>query len=174
MAAKKHLRPKAKPPAKPPAKKAVRKPAAKAAGTVNKTQATRASVAAFIAAVPDPRRRQEARVVLDLMRRVSGLEPVMWGPSIIGFGQYHYIYDSGREGDMPRIGFSPRKAALTLYLSNDHPGYDALMKRLGEHTVSVACLYIKRLDEVDLAVLEELARRSWAHMALRYPEGSTA
>jgi hypothetical protein len=95
----------------------------------------------------------------------------MWGPSIIGFGQYHYIHDSGREGDMPRIAFSPRKPALTLYLSDGYPQYDALMNRLGKYSSSVACLYITRLEDVDLGVLEELARRSWAHMAVRYPEG---
>ncbi len=137
----------------------------------NKTQATAASVSAFVAAVPAARRRTEAEAVLAMMKRISGHEARMWGPSIIGFGQYHYIYDSGREGDMPRIAFSPRKAALTLYLSDDYAGYDALMERLGKYTISVACLYIKRLEDVDLAVLEELTRRSWAHMAVRYPEG---
>lgn len=140
----------------------------------NKTVATGVSVAAFVASVPDARRRQEADVIIRLMRRISGQQPRMWGPSIIGFGQYHYSYDSGREGDMPRIAFSPRKPALTLYLSNDYPRYDALMKRLGTYTVSVACLYIKRLEDVDLGVLEELAGQSWAHMAKRYPEGSAA
>lgn len=137
----------------------------------NKTVATGASVAAFVAALPDARRRQEADVILRLMARVSGHEARMWGPSIIGFGRYHYVYDSGREGEMPRIAFSPRRAALTLYLSDGYPGYDALMKRLGKYTISVACLYIKRLEDVDLKVLEELTRRSWAHMAVRYPEG---
>ncbi len=140
----------------------------------NKTQATGASVAAFVAAVPDPRRRKEAEVLVALMKRVSGQAPRMWGPSIIGFGQYHYVYDSGREGDMPRIAFSPRKAALTLYLSDGYPGYDALMQRLGRYTLSVACLYIKRLGDVDLGVLEEHTRQSWAHMAARYPEGRGA
>lgn len=138
----------------------------------NKTVATDASVASFVAAVPDRRRRQEAEVIIRLMRRISGHDPRMWGPSIIGFGQYHYVYDSGREGDMPRIGFSPRKPALTLYLAHGFPGYDTLMKRLGKCTTSVACTYIKRLEDVNLAVLEELVRASWAHMAVRYPEGS--
>lgn len=163
-----------------PARTPARKPAAGAkAGTratpaaksgQNKTVATGASVAGFIATVPDPRRREEARVVLELMQRVTGERARMWGPSIIGFGSYHYRYESGREGDMVRAGFSPRKAALTLYIMGGFPRYAPLLARLGPHTTGASCLYLKRLSDVDLGVLEELVRGSWAWMASRYPE----
>ena len=154
------------------AKAAPAKPKPKAGE--NKTRETTVSVAGFLAAVPDPRRREEAHAVLALMRRVTGLEPRMWGPSIVGFGSYHYQYDSGREGDMARAGFSPRKSALTLYIMGGFPRYDALMKRLGTFSTGVSCLYLKRLADVDLGVLEELLRESWAHMAKRYPEKGAA
>jgi len=136
----------------------------------NKTAATGASVAEFVAAVPDPRRREEAGVMLQMMQRVTGQPPRMWGPSIIGFGSYHYRYESGREGDMARAGFSPRKAALTVYILGGFPRHAALLSRLGPHTTGVSCLYLKRLSDVDLEVLEELVRESWAWMARKYPE----
>jgi hypothetical protein len=131
---------------------------------VNKTQPTGADVEAFLAAVPDERRRADARVVLDLMRRVTGLEPVLWGPSIVGFGSHHYRYASGREGDAPAAGFSPRKSAMTIYLDRTDAHADALA-RLGPHTTGVSCLYVKRLDDIDLGVLEEVVRRSYASVA---------
>lgn len=171
MAVKKRVETKAKGAGKPPVRKATGQPATKATTPVNKTQPTRARVADFIATVPDARRRQEAKVVLEMMRSVTGLEPMMWGPSIIGFGSYHYRYESGREGDMCRTGFSPRKAALTLYLMGGSPRYQALLQRLGRYTTSVSCLYIKRLEDVDLGVLEEMIRVSWEQMAVRYPAG---
>lgn len=159
-------------PSRPAAKSAAAKrpTPSKAKAGENKTKATSASVAKFLAAVPDPKRRAEAGVVLEMMRRVTGHEPRMWGPSIVGFGSYHYRYESGREGDMIRSGFSPRKAALTLYIMDGFPRYDALMKRLGPYTTGSSCLYIKRLADVDLGVLEALVRESWAYMAKRYPE----
>ncbi len=139
----------------------------------NKTQATAVSVAAFIAAVPDARRREEAGVIDAMMRRVTGEEPQMWGPSIIGYGSYRYRYDSGREGDMCRVGFSPRKAQLVIYLIGDfaerQAEADALFAALGKHTTSVSCLYIKKLADVDLAVLEQLVVLNRDVMNARYP-----
>lgn len=116
-----------------------------------KTRATEVGVADFIAAVPDPRRRDEAKRLDALHRKVTGLEPMMWGPSIIGYGVYCYKYDSGREGTMARAGFSPRKAASVLYLNDSYDGArkaeaDALFAQLGPHTTGKACLYLKRLD----------------------------
>ena len=137
--------------------------------STNKTIATEASVAEYIAAVPDERRRAEALAIDAMMRRVSGEEPRLWGPSIIGYGAYHYRYDSGREGDMCRIGFSPRKAQLVIYIVDGFPGHAELLARLGKHKTGASCLYINRLDAVDQAVLEELCAASWAEMARRYP-----
>lgn len=138
-----------------------------------KTKATLASPAAFIATVPDARRRAEAAVIDALHRRVTGLEPQMWGPSIIGYGSYDYKYDSGREGTMCRAGFSPRKAAMTLYLMGTYcdrqAEADALFARLGKHKTGASCLYITKLGDVDLAVLERLVAISWDVMNARYP-----
>lgn len=136
----------------------------------NKTKPTDASVVAFIDAVEPAQRRVDAKTLCALMARLSGEPPVVWGPSIIGFGTCHYRYDSGREGDMPRIGFSPRKASLVLYVVSDFPRYDALMARLGKYTTSKSCLYIKTLADVDMGVLEELISASLADMAVRYPD----
>lgn len=158
---------------KPPPKK-TRIPAHRAsgakAGQGNKTVATGASVAAFLAGVKDPVRAADVRTLMAIMRRVSGKSPRMWGPSIVGFGSYHYVYDSGREGDMLRLGFSPRASALTLYIMGGFPRYATLMRRLGRYTTGNSCLYLKRLADVDLSVLEELIRASWAFMAVRYPD----
>jgi hypothetical protein len=139
-----------------------------------KTKATEVSVADYIAAVPDERRREEAAVIDALHRRVTGLEPAMWGPSIIGYGSYSYKYDSGREGTMCRGGFSPRKAALTVYLMGNYCNHQAkaddLFARLGKHKTGKSCLYINKLADVDLAVLEELVALSWQCMNEAYPE----
>jgi hypothetical protein len=136
----------------------------------NKTQATTSSPDDFIAAFPDPVRRDDARSVAALMARISGEPATMWGPSIIGFGTCHYRYESGREGDMPRISFSPRKAETVLYLTDGFPGHAELMARLGKLRTGKSCLYVKRLSDVDMAVLEELIAASWADVARRYPE----
>ena len=125
-----------------------------------KTKPTGASVDAFLDATPHPVRRADGKAVRAMMERVSGAPAAMWGPSIIGFGTCHYRYDSGHEGDMPRLAFSPRKANLVLYVGG-FPGYEALLARLGKHRSSKACLYVNKLADVDLAVLEEIARRTW-------------
>ncbi|WP_310533271.1 DUF1801 domain-containing protein [Novosphingobium sp.] len=139
-----------------------------------KTKATEVSVADFIAAVPDIRRREEAAVIDAIHRRVTGMVPKMWGPSIIGYGSYDYKYDSGREGTMCRAGFSPRKAAMTLYLMGtyckEQPEVAALFARLGKYKTGKACLYINKLTDVDLEVLEELVAFNWRFMSARYQE----
>ncbi len=139
-----------------------------------KTRVTEASVADYIASLPEARRREEAAALDAMFRRVTGLEPKMWGPSMIGYGSYRYRYASGHEGEAMRGGFSPRKAALSIYLMGDYcdrqAEADALFARLGKHKTGKACLYVNTLADVDLAVLEELARLSWDSMNRLYPE----
>ena len=126
-----------------------------------KTAPTQVSVDAFLDAVEHPVRRADGKIVREMMERASGEPAVMWGPSIVGFGRYHYRYASGHEGDMCRIGFSPRAANLALYL-DAFPGYEALLDTLGKHKRSKACLYLNKLADVDLGVLEEILRRTYA------------
>ena len=125
-----------------------------------KTKPTQVSVDEFIAQVEKPVRRADAKFLCDLMERVTGEPPTMWGPTIIGFGAYHYRYASGHEGDMCRIGFSPRSANLVLYVGG-YPEFEDALEKLGKHKTSKACLYINKLADVDLAVLEEIVRRSY-------------
>jgi hypothetical protein len=125
-----------------------------------KMRPTQASVDHFIASVEKPVRRADAGVVRDMMERVTGEPATMWGPTIVGFGTYHYRYASGHEGDAPRVGFSPRSANLVLYVGG-FPEYEELLGKLGKHKSSKACLYLNKLADVDLAVLEEIARRSF-------------
>jgi hypothetical protein len=127
----------------------------------NKTKATEASVQAFIKALPE-RRRDDAEALLRIMQSVSHEKPKMWGPSIIGFGSYHYRYDSGREGDMPLTCFSPRKSATVVY--NMGSANKALLKKLGKHVLSGSCLHIQNLSDVDLDVLRTLITDSFAQM----------
>jgi Domain of unknown function (DU1801) len=127
----------------------------------NKTTRTDASVEDFLAGVPEPR-RADARAVNAMLANVTGMAPAMWGPSIVGFGSRHLVYDSGRELDWFEVGYSPRKSALTLYLTEGFDGYDELLARLGRHSTGKSCLYVKRLSDVDSAVLEELVQRSVA------------
>ena len=134
-----------------------------------KTKPTAVTVDAFIAAVENPVRRGDARVVADMMARVTGEAPQMWGPSIVGFGSYHYKYDSGHEGTMCRLGFSPRKAELVLYVLTGEADQADQLARLGKHKTGKSCLYIKKLADVDMAVLEEITRSGLAHMDERYP-----
>jgi hypothetical protein len=127
----------------------------------NKTRPTSASVDEFIAHLENPRRRADALTALKIYKEVTGLPPVMWGPSIIGFGSLHYVYETGREGIMPAAGFSPRKASLTFYVDNKFEGAEELYAKLGKHKKSVACLYINKLDDVDLEVLSEIIARQY-------------
>jgi hypothetical protein len=122
----------------------------------NKTKPTKMSVAAFIGAITEPARRADAKTLARLMQSAVGVKPKMWGPSIIGFGSYHYKYETGREGDMPLVGFSPRKAATVLYGLSGSSECKALRPKLGKHTTGKGCLYIKRLADLNPQVLESM------------------
>lgn len=129
-----------------------------------KTKPTRASVKAFFDGIADEQRRRDCRTVAALMKKVTKQEPKMWGPSIVGFGTYRYVYASGRTGDWPIVSFSPRKQNLTLYLSlTGYKEFGSLMEKLGKHKIGKSCLYLDRLDDVDLGVLEKLIRKSVEH-----------
>jgi hypothetical protein len=137
-----------------------------------KTKATDVSVDDFIEAVPIPQRREDAKKIRAMLERLTGEPARMWGPTIIGFGRYHYKYESGHGGVMARLGFSPRKAELVLYLLTEAGGEreQAQLARLGKHRTGKCCLYIKKLSDVDEAVLEELAADTLAYMNEKYPE----
>ena len=126
-----------------------------------KTRPTQVNVDDFIAAIEKPVRRGDAEVIRSMMERVTGEPATMWGPTIVGFGTYHYRYASGHQGDMCRVGFSPRSANLVFYVGG-FPDYEALLERLGKHKRSKACLYVNRLADVDLDVLEQIVRRTFA------------
>lgn len=128
-----------------------------------KTSRHDGDVDAFLDAIPDDQRRADARAVCELMARVADRLPAMWGTSIVGFGERHLRYASGRELDWFDIGFSPRKRFLTLYVTEGFEGYADLLERLGAHTTGVSCLYLRRLSDVDAGVLEEIVTRSVAH-----------
>lgn len=135
----------------------------------NKTRPTKESVAQFLNAIDDEQKRRDAKKIDKLFREITGEKPTMWGPSIIGYGTYHYKYASGREGDFMRLGFSPRKQNLTLYIMPGFKKYDALLGRLGKHSTGKSCLYVKRLDQIDFDVLRELAEEAWNEMNRKYP-----
>ena len=135
----------------------------------NKTKPTDADVVEFLNNVPDERKRQDAFTVLEMMRAVTGEEPKMWGPTMVGFGSYHYKGASGREGDYFITGFSPRKQSLTLYIMAGFEQYGDLMAKLGKYTTGVSCLYVKRLSDINQTVLRELVTKSVEHMKRAYP-----
>jgi hypothetical protein len=135
--------------------------------TANKTQATTASVKAFLDAIEDEGKRRDARTIDTLMRKATGEKPVMWGASIVGYGRTHYEYESGHAGECAMVGFSPRKAALTLYVLAGFAGQEALLEKLGKHTTGKSCLYIKKLADIDLDVLRDLLAASVRHMRER-------
>lgn len=130
-----------------------------------KTQKTGASVEDFLNGVPDEKKRQDSFAILELMRGVTGQEPAMWGLSIVGFGSYRYKYASGREGEWPLVGFSPRKRNLTLYIMSGFEDYGPLLAQLGKYKTGKSCLYINKLEDVDLTTLRELVQQSAAHVA---------
>lgn len=134
-----------------------------------KTQKTKMSVSAFLNAIEDPQRRADCKAVAKIMQDVTGEKPALWGPSIVGFGTYHYVYASGRTGDWPLTGFSPRKQNLTLYIMAGFDGYPELMAKLGPHTTGKSCLYVKRLSDLHQPTLKKLIRQSVAHMKKRHP-----
>jgi len=135
----------------------------------NKTRPTAVSVAAFLESVTPDARRQEGRALCELMARASGCPAVLWGPSIIGFGQYRYRTEAGREGDIMRVGFSPRKPATVLYIHAGSPRHGELMARLGKVSTGKSCIYVKRLADIDLGVLEEMVRASLEHLETLHP-----
>lgn len=130
----------------------------------NKTVATGASVEEFLAAVEHPVRREDGLRLLELMSGITGQPAEMWGPTIVGFGTYHYKYDTGREGDAPAVGFSPRKASLSLYGLTYGPLAADLLGRLGKHKTGAGCLYVNKLRDVDESVLAELIRTGYRHV----------
>lgn len=134
-----------------------------------KTKPTEVTVHDVIAAIENPARREDAKTVCAMMERITGEPPQMWGPSIIGFGSYHYRYDSGHEGTMCRLGFSPRKAQLVLYILTGAVGEDERLASLGKHKTGKSCLYINKLADVDMAVLETMTRDALAWMNRKYP-----
>ena len=133
-----------------------------------KTKPNKQSVKEFIDGITDEQKRKDCRVVMRIMKDVTEKRPKMWGDGIVGFGSYHYKYDSGREGDYFVTGFSPRKQALTLYIMAGFSRYDDLMSRLGKYKTGKSCLYIKRLDDVDLDVLRDLIEQSVAYVSRRW------
>ena len=130
----------------------------------NKTQATGASVDEFLAGVEHPVRRRDGLRLLALMSEITGEVAAMWGPTMVGFGRYHYKYETGREGDAAAVGFSPRKASLSLYGLTHGPASVELLGRLGKHKTGAGCLYVTKLDDVDGSVLTELIRNGYQHV----------
>jgi hypothetical protein len=139
-----------------------------------KTKPTQVAAREFLEAVEPVSKREDGKVLDALFRKVTGVEAVMWGPTIVGYGRYHYKYDSGHEGDMCRVGFSPRKAKHSLYLldcgdKESIARFAPLLARLGKHSRGVACLYVNKLADIDLGVLEEMIALSWKSSFERYP-----
>lgn len=135
-----------------------------------KTQANDGNIEEFLNNIEPTTRQHDARLVLSIMREVTGEDPKMWGTSIVGFGQYHYRYESGREGEWFRMGFSPRKQNLTLYIMNGFQEYSEILARLGKYKTGKACLYINKLVDIDIAVFRELIEHSLAHLNKTYPQ----
>ncbi len=133
---------------------------------------TEVTVSEYLSTVSE-KRQNESRLLIEMMREITGLPPVMWGPSIIGFGTVHYRYDSGREGDMPILAFSPRKAQITVYFSEGFDEYGEHLAKLGKHKTSVSCLYINKLQDVDTDVLKELLKASWKRYSQEEPKPKT-
>ena len=135
----------------------------------NKTVATDVGVAAFLSQVEPERRRADAQRLDQIFREVSGFAPRMWGPSIVGYGRYHYRYESGREGDFLATGFAPRKANLVIYIMPGYTDFSAILARLGKHKIGKSCLYINKLDDIDLDVLKELIAAGIEDLGRHWP-----
>ncbi|MGG1312400.1 DUF1801 domain-containing protein [Cohnella laeviribosi] len=139
-----------------------------------KTKETEASVIEFIEQVENPKKREDAYRLLDLFTETTGYPAKMWGPSIIGFGSYHYKYESGHEGDAPLVGFSPRKGKISLYFAAGDPNREEGLKKLGKHTTGKACVYINKVDDIDIEVLKQLIVQSVTFLRETYPDPSNA
>jgi len=135
-----------------------------------KTKETDADVIAFIESVDSPKKRQDAYELLDLFEQTSGFPAKMWGPSIIGFGSYHYVYKTGHEGDAPLVGFSPRKAKISLYFATGDEKRGPLLEKFGKHTSGKACVYINKTEDIELGVLQQLIRQSIDFLQELYPD----
>ncbi|GKV55861.1 hypothetical protein NCCP2222_18080 [Sporosarcina sp. NCCP-2222] len=135
-----------------------------------KTKETDQSVIEFIEQVESPKKKADAYRLLDLFQDTTGFKAKMWGPSIIGFGSYHYVYDTGHEGDAPLVGFSPRKAKISLYFATGDPNRDHLLQHFGKHTAGKACVYINKVDDIDEEILRKLIRQSVEFLQDLYPE----
>ena len=133
-----------------------------------KTQPSVLAPADFITGVENPVRRADAEVLLDWFQEVTGFPPIMWGSSIVGYGRYHYVYDSGRSGDSMMTGFSPRKASLSVYIMPGYQGLDSFLQRLGKHKTGKSCLYINKLTDIDMKVLEEVVRHGVGYLQGKY------
>ncbi|HKC36766.1 MAG TPA: DUF1801 domain-containing protein [Chitinophagaceae bacterium] len=134
----------------------------------NKTVETKSSVSAFIKKLADAQRQKDAFAIIEIMKEKSGFEPKMWGPAIIGFGSYHYKYESGREGDAPLVGFSPRKTEFALYLTSVFENREELLKKFGKHKTAKACIYIKKIEDIDTAVLKKMIANSIRFIKTKY------
>lgn len=135
-----------------------------------KTQKNKTSVVAFLNKIKDKQRKEDCFQVLKLMQEITKEEGAMWGSSIVGFGSYRYVYASGKEGDWPLTGFSPRAQALTLYIMAGFDSYDELMSKLGKYKTGKSCLYVKKLDDLDLVILRKLIKESVGYMRKKYPK----
>ena len=135
----------------------------------NKTVETQVDVTDFINSVADPAKREDSFRIIEIMKQHTGFEPKMWGPSIVGFGSYHYKYDSGHEGDAPLVGFSPRAAAISLYLYTSFPKKEELLERFGKYKAGAGCIYIKKLKDIDIDTFAEMISESVAYLTSKYP-----
>jgi len=133
-----------------------------------KTKPTKVSVTTFINSVENEPRKRDAKTLLALMKKITGEKPTMWGPTIVGFGNYHYKYESGREGDMLTVGFSPRKANMVMYVMGSIPEDDPLRKKLGKYKTGKSCLYVNKLEDVDVKVLEKIIKKSYDETNRKY------
>ena len=141
------------------------------AKTENKTKPTAVDPADFVASVAHPQRREDGLTLLEFFQRVTGLKPRMWGPGIVGYGRYHYKYDSRGEGDWFLTGFSPRKQNLSLYIMSGFGQYDSLLSNLGKYKTGKSCLYVKKLGDINRDILKEMITSSVQMIAKKYPEG---
>lgn len=135
----------------------------------NKTLETENSVKEYLDNIPDPKRSQDCSEIIEVFKDQTGLEPKMWGTGIVGFGSYHYKYESGHEGDAPLTGLASRSNAITLYLASDYEGKQELLQKLGKHTTRGGCIYIKRLKDINTSVLKEMISISVKYMREKYP-----
>lgn len=132
-----------------------------------KTTETTKSVSSFVKTIEDKKRQDDCNALVDIMKNQSGFEPKMWGPAIIGFGSYHYKYESGHEGDAPLVGFSPRKSEFALYIAN-FDGKEELLTKFGKHKTAKSCVYIKKIEDIDAGILKKLVTGSVKHYQAKY------